>query len=113
MTKRRVKRRKEISAECKVLSVKDLTEFIGRLKHKLKNLARKNREQKARQQQRKWHNALHTNPGSVYKHLTNCVQKKKNEEKPRVSRGEKEFKLQIEQEEGQKHFLNTGEVESF
>ena len=45
MTKRRVKRRKEISAECKTLSVKDLTEFIGRLKHKLKNLARKNRQQ--------------------------------------------------------------------
>ena len=54
MTERRVKRRKEINAECKVLSVKDLTEFIDKLKHKLKNLAWKNRQQRARQQQRKW-----------------------------------------------------------
>ena len=100
MTKRRVKRKKEISTECKVLSVKDLTEFIVRLKPKLKNLARKNRQQRARQQQRKWDNVLHRNPGSVYKYLTNYLEKKKNEEKPRLSRGEKEFKFQIKQEEG-------------
>ena len=58
MTKRRVKRRKEISAERKLLSLKDMTEFFDRLKHKLKNLARKNRQQKARQQQRKWDKAF-------------------------------------------------------
>ena len=33
MTKRHVKRRKLISLECKSLSVKDLTEFIDKLKH--------------------------------------------------------------------------------
>ena len=32
MTKRQVKRRKQISVECKSLSVKDLTEFIDKLK---------------------------------------------------------------------------------
>ena len=46
MTKRRVKKRKQISVECKSLSVKDLTEFIDKLKHRLKNLARRNKQQK-------------------------------------------------------------------
>ena len=35
MTKRRVKRRKQISAKCKTLFVKELTEFIEKLKSKV------------------------------------------------------------------------------
>ena len=35
MTKRRVKRRKQISAKCKTVFVKDLTEFIEKLKSKV------------------------------------------------------------------------------
>ena len=38
MTKRRVKRRKQISAKCKTLFAKDLTEFIEKLKQQFPNL---------------------------------------------------------------------------
>ena len=38
MTKRRVKRRKQISAKCKTLFAKDLTEFIEKLKQQFLNL---------------------------------------------------------------------------
>ena len=37
MTKRRVKRRKQISAKCRTLFVKDLTEFIEKLKQQFQN----------------------------------------------------------------------------
>ena len=37
MTKRRVKRRKQISAKCKTLFAEDLTEFIKRLKQQFPN----------------------------------------------------------------------------
>ena len=37
MTKRRVKRRKQISAKCRTLFVKDLTEFIEKLKQQFPN----------------------------------------------------------------------------
>ena len=37
MTKRRVKRRKQISAKCKTLFAKDLTEFIEKLKQQFPN----------------------------------------------------------------------------
>ena len=84
------KRRKLISLECKSLSVKDLTEFIDKLKHRLKNLTRQNKQQKARQLQRKWDNALQSDPGSVFKHLAKSLEKNK-EEKPRLSQDEKKF----------------------
>ena len=73
MTKRRVKRRKLISLECKSLSVKDLIEFIDKLKHRLKNLTRRNKQQKARQLQRKWVNVLLSDPGSGFKHLAKSL----------------------------------------
>ena len=38
MTKRRVKRWKQISAKCKTLFAKDLTEFIEKLKQQFPNL---------------------------------------------------------------------------
>ena len=38
ITKRRVKRRKQISAKCKTLFAKDLTEFIEKLKQQFPNL---------------------------------------------------------------------------
>ena len=91
MTKRRVKRRKLISLECKSLSVKDLTEFIDKLKQRLKNLTRQNKQQKARQLQRKWDSALQSDPGSVFKHLAKSLEKNKEEEKPRLSQDEKKF----------------------
>ena len=72
MTKRRVKRRKLIKVECKVLSIKDLTEFIDKLKHRLKNLRRKNKRQKASKLQWKWNNAFQNNQASVYKYISTC-----------------------------------------
>ena len=69
MTKRRVKRRKLIKVECKVLSIKDLTEFIDKLKHRLKNLERKNKRQKVSKLQWKWNNAFQIQC-SVYKHIS-------------------------------------------
>ena len=38
MTKRRVKRRKQISPKCKTLFAKDLTEFIEKLEQKFPNI---------------------------------------------------------------------------
>ena len=38
MTKRRVKRRKQISANCETLFARDLTEFIEKLKQQFPNL---------------------------------------------------------------------------
>ena len=111
MTKRRGKRRKLISLECKSLSVKDLTEFIDKLKHRLKNLTRQNKQQKARQLQRKWDNAHQSDPGSVFKHLAKSLEKNK-EEKPRLFRDEKKFKRMPCEEENQ-HFEDTEEVNSF
>ena len=66
MTKKRRKRR-QIQTECEMLSVKGLPEFINKLKHRLKNLARTNRQREARQKQRKWDDAFQRDQGSVFK----------------------------------------------
>ena len=113
MTKRRVKGRKQISVECKSLSVKDLTEFIDKLKHRLKNLARRNKQQKAKRLQRKWDNSLQSEPRSVYKHLTKSLERKRKEEKPRLSQDEKKFERPVDHEQDQRYFENTDEVDTF
>ena len=112
MTKRRVKRRKQISVECKWLSVKDLTEFIDKLKHRLKNLARRNKQQKAKRLLRKWDNSLQSEPSSVYKHLTKSLERKSEEEKPRLSQDEKKFERAVDHEQDQRYFENTDEVDT-
>ena len=113
MTKKRRKRRRKIQTECDALSVNGLTEFIDKLKHRLKNLARKNRQREARQKQRKWDNAFQRDQGSVFKHLSESLKRKKDKEKPRLSKNEKKFEQADKHGKDQRCFQNINEVDAY
>ena len=79
----------------------------------MKNLARKNRQREARQKQRKWDNAFQRDQGSVFKHLSESLKRKKDKEKPRLSKNEKKFEQADKHEKDQRCFENINEVDAY
>ena len=79
----------------------------------MKNLARKNRQREARQKQRKWDNAFQRDQGSVFKHLSESLKRKKDKEKPRLSKNEKKFEQANKHEKDQRCFENINEVDAY
>ena len=79
----------------------------------LKNLSRRNKKLKARRLQQKWDNAYQNDPVSVYKLLTESLDRQKNQYIPRLSQDEKNFEQLTGQQREQTYFKNVEEVDSY
>lgn len=79
----------------------------------LKNLSRRNKKLKARRFQQKWDNAYQNDPVSVYKLLTESLDRQKNQYIPRLSQDEKNFEQSTGQQREQTYVKNVDEVDSY